>query len=754
MATTALGTTTASNPAPSSDPYAEQNKAIKQQNAQNQQAWQSQQPMVDGNNQSNFIPLNKNAYNVQNQQMNTTMGNDAVLQKLQGTALNQQQPSSMPLLQQKTNDLLANPNQNYNPVAYNQMQMEQFDRDQSKAMEAARQQLGDTSQSGELKNEFLKNLLTTNQNRSDKKIQLDYDAMQKEQENLLAALGQGRSQAQLENDTTAANIGNLVSARGAAEGERAQNQQQSNDLQKMAVQNTYDVAMKNMDTDSQKMLTELKGKIDEGTQIRDQDWKSAEAVLDREQAIALQKGDRDTAMAIETLKGEISAKAQESEQRHQNTQRELTQIYNTNERLDIQNYETNMKYIDNELYAQRSQGDAEIAKTLKTLDAQLEEAKANGDVTRTNTINAYKAQLEADAAKTAFNNTKEAMNLQAQIDEAKAVNDQGRVKELETLKAAQAETFAQNRAAEATVAAQKKFDYDWLMQNNDYSHDEKMANITAEIAESKAQKDDVRTRNLMSLQASIDFDKMNREQGHEIAIENLRGQIASASAAKDFEYATALKAQEIKATVEEAAKDRAIQLSELALKQDAAVYQRYEQMKATDPAGAAKYLRSELAKKGINYNPVDAYEQAKNSLAVDFKLAQDQWLQTHKDLQGFNESYNNSMYGDKTQEEVIDQIVTGQLTYQQLKNNPIALKEAQQNAPTWEPAQKEEGFGSGSKMMFQSVPEMNTPFKYGQGTVMRTSDVMTKKVVGDDDLQYFTAVDLSSGKTITITTHQ
>lgn len=754
MATTALGTTTASNPAPSSDPYAEQNKAIKQQNAQNQQAWQSQQPMVDGNNQSNFIPLNKNAYNVQNQQMNTTMGNDAVLQKLQGTALNQQQPSSMPLLQQKTNDLLANPNQNYNPVAYNQMQMEQFDRDQSKAMEAARQQLGDTSQSGELKNEFLKNLLTTNQNRSDKKIQLDYDAMQKEQENLLAALGQGRSQAQLENDTTAANIGNLVSARGAAEGERAQNQQQSNDLQKMAVQNTYDVAMKNMDTDSQKMLTELKGKIDEGTQIRDQDWKSAEAVLDREQAIALQKGDRDTAMAIETLKGEISAKAQESEQRHQNTQRELTQIYNTNERLDIQNYETNMKYIDNELYAQRSQGDAEIAKTLKTLDAQLEEAKANGDVTRTNTINAYKAQLEADAAKTAFNNTKEAMNLQAQIDEAKAVNDQGRVKELETLKAAQAETFAQNRAAEATVAAQKKFDYDWLMQNNDYSHDEKMANITAEIAESKAQKDDVRTRNLMSLQASIDFDKMNREQGHEIAIENLRGQIASAASSQDFEQATALKAQEIKATVEEAAKDRAIQLSELALKQDAAVYQRYEQMKATDPAGAAKYLRSELAKKGINYNPVDAYEQAKNSLAVDFKLAQDQWLQTHKDLQGFNESYNNSMYGDKTQEEVIDQIVTGQLTYQQLKNNPIALKEAQQNAPTWEPAQKEEGYGSGSKMMFQSVPEMNTPFKYGQGTVMRTSDVMTKKVVGDDDLQYFTAVDLSSGKTITITTHQ
>lgn len=754
MATTALGTTTASNPAPSSDPYAEQNKAIKQQNAQNQQAWQSQQPMVDGNNQSNFIPLNKNAYNVQNQQMNTTMGNDAVLQKLQGTALNQQQPSSMPLLQQKTNDLLANPNQNYNPVAYNQMQMEQFDRDQSKAMEAARQQLGDTSQSGELKNEFLKNLLTTNQNRSDKKIQLDYDAMQKEQENLLAALGQGRSQAQLENDTTAANIGNLVSARGAAEGERAQNQQQSNDLQKMAVQNTYDVAMKNMDTDSQKMLTELKGKIDEGTQIRDQDWKSAEAVLDREQAIALQKGDRDTAMAIETLKGEISAKAQESEQRHQNIQRELTQIYNTSERLDIQNYETNMKYLDNDLYAIRSQGDAEIEKTLRTLDAQLEEAKADKDVDRTNAINKYKSILEADAAKTAFNNTKEAMNLQAQIDEAKAVNDQGRVKELETLKATQAETFAKSRAAEAAIAAQKKFDYDWLMQNNDFTQEEKMAKLGAELEEAKANGDKTRTEQLMTLQLSIDFQKMQREQGYEVAIENLRGRIASAASSQDFEQATALKAQEIKATVEEAAKDRAIQLSELALKQDAAVYQRYEQMKATDPAGAAKYLRSELAKKGINYNPVDAYEQAKNSLAVDFKLAQDQWLQTHKDLQGFNESYNNSMYGDKTQEEVIDQIVTGQLTYQQLKNNPIALKEAQQNAPTWEPAQKEEGYGSGSKMMFQSVPEMNTPFKYGQGTVMRTSDVMTKKVVGDDDLQYFTAVDLSSGKTITITTHQ
>ena len=69
----AIGTTTAS------DPITEQNKLIKQANAQNQTAWQSQQPMIEGNQQSNFIPLNKSAYNVQNQQLDTTQGNQAVL---------------------------------------------------------------------------------------------------------------------------------------------------------------------------------------------------------------------------------------------------------------------------------------------------------------------------------------------------------------------------------------------------------------------------------------------------------------------------------------------------------------------------------------------------------------------------------------------------------------------------------------------------------------------------------------------------
>lgn len=710
MANSALGTTTASNPAPATDPNKAANQAIKQQNAQNQQAWQSQQPMVDSNNQSNFIPLNKNAYNVQNQQMNTTMGNDAVLQKLQGTALNQQQPSSMSLLQQKTNDLLTNPNQNYNPVAYNQMTMEQFDRDQSKAMEAARQQLGDTSQSGELKNEFLKNLLTVNQNRSDKKTQLDYDAMKKEQDNLLAALGQGRSQAQLESDTTAANINNLVSARGAAEGERAQTQQQADDLQKMAQQNVYDVALKTMDTDSQKMLTELKGKIDSGLQISAQDHESAEAILDRQQAIALQKGDRDTAMAIETLKGEIQAKAQESSQNWSNTQRELTQIYNTSERLDTQNFDKNMK----------------------TLDAQIAETKAQSD----------------------FGRTKEGLLLQSQIDEAKAGADQNRVVELENLKAANSEQYAKSRAAETEQLEQKKFDYQWLMQNNELSHDEKMVNLQADLEEAKAQKDQGRVVELTNLQASLEVSKMKEQYGYDTAMTNLKAQISEAEASKNFEYSTALKQQEIDANAEESAKDRAIELSELALKQDAATFQTYNDMKATDPEGAAKYLKTELAKKGITYDPVDAYEQAKQSINTDFKLAQDQWLQTHDSLEGFNDFYNEAMFSGTTQQDVIDQAVTGQLTYQQIKSDPQKLKAAKESATPWTMEQKETGTGTNSVKRFQSVPEKNVPFTVDGKTVMRIGDVLTKKVIGDDDLEYFMTIDLDSGASYKVSTHQ
>jgi hypothetical protein len=129
----------------------------------------------------------------------------------------QANPLDAQLLQVASN-YLQDPDLGKDYGAYQQNQLEQFDRRRSAAQEAVRQQLGDTSQSGELRSEFLKNILDTQADRATLESDLNEQEMTERQTNLMNALTGGRETSSTIGANEATRIANLVSMLGAGEG--------------------------------------------------------------------------------------------------------------------------------------------------------------------------------------------------------------------------------------------------------------------------------------------------------------------------------------------------------------------------------------------------------------------------------------------------------------------------------------------------------------------------------------------------------
>jgi len=143
---------------------------------------------------------------------------DSVLQTARNTAVNQTANPLDAQLAQVSSNYLSDPNMGKNYDANKQSQLEQFDRQRSAAQEAARAQLGDTSQSGELGNEFMRNMLDTQADRSTLSNTIDENAMKERQTNLLNALNSSQATSKLESDNTSAGINNLTNVLSAGEG--------------------------------------------------------------------------------------------------------------------------------------------------------------------------------------------------------------------------------------------------------------------------------------------------------------------------------------------------------------------------------------------------------------------------------------------------------------------------------------------------------------------------------------------------------
>lgn len=666
----AIGSTTASNPVSTTnaDPMAEQNKQIKQQNAQNQQAWQSQQPMVEGNQQSNFIPLNKNAYNVQNQTMNTTQGNDAVLSKLQQTVLGQQQSQVMPLLQQQTSSYLQDPNLGYNPAANKQMQLEQYDRQASQAAEAARQQLGDTSQSGELKSDYLKTLLTNVQNRGDLSRKIDTEAATQNQTNLLNALAQGRAQVGTENETNTANINDLVAARGAAEGERSQD---SANAQQMAVlDKTYGQDMAKL--------------------VATQNWTGAQNELDRQAAIAKQNNDIAAQQNIVKLQASLDMDKLKATQDWQSAQNDIQRAYESaSQDKDIaaqssivdrqlaldkwkqengQQFTAEQNAINNALQLTLKDKDAALQTSLMELKGKIDKDQLVTAQDFESVQNDLDRKSKELMAKGEWQNALDVIQQKGQID-AQAQKAQQEFEVTQT-KAAQAWQTSERLGEEDFAKYQQTYDYqmkiamqdndiqaqkdlkdqqakiDLKMKTQDLSDDEAKMYLQSQLDEAKANNDVDRQKQIIGYQTTQDFAKMAEQNGYDTAMANLDAKIKSAQSSQDFQQTEILQKEKMAQESTENAKDRALEQAKVDLQAKGVDMEEMDKQYAilenevnagrADPSALTEFAQGVLDKAGVTITQPDPDAERK-AAEKQYNDMLDQYLLSHPE-------YSNSTY--------------------------------------------------------------------------------------------------------------
>ena len=533
----------------------------------------------------------------------TKQGNEAVLKTAQETAINQRTSPLSGLVQQRTQQYLQDPNLGYDPRANIQNQMDQYNADQSKAMEASRQQLANTSQSGELQNEFLKNALTVSQGRANLQSTLTQQAADTTQKNYLNALASGREGMTAQQGETTSQIGNLATVRGMAEGERAQTTgfQENVELTKMgfsheeqmaALNNGYDLAKmekafgydtakmitaSNLDTASKTELMKLQDSIDTGQLLKAQDFQAIQNNLDRQEKIALQKGDIEGQLQIQALRGEIDAKAQAAQNEFAKTERVATQAWQSGERIETQDFNKAMQYYD----------------------------WAKKDAAQKNDIDAEK--------------TIEQMRENTQL----------------------------------------------AMQTQEMGHEEKMAYINSQIAEAKANKDTDRQLLLINFQTTQELTTMAAQGTIDEAKITLQGNIQKAIAQGDHEAASAMQQAGFVFQSGEAAKDRNFEKYKFDLQQQGINIDKLEEAYKSGAISVDAYqatLKKLGDTMGIKVTPPDPLATQKeltkifNETKIQWSLSHPEYLNNPTDpnsglsangMSAFNDFYNSTLYNDQ-----------------------------------------------------------------------------------------------------------
>ncbi len=271
--------------------------------AQSTQQGYNQVPYMQENTQNQLIPLSQDAIN-----------QGKVIQQAATTALEQPiQSETQNLVQQQTQNLLNDPYQGLDVEGYKQNQLDQFNRAQSQAMEAARQSLGATSQSGELQNEFLKNMLYGAQQRADLSAQTDYDLSALKQQRLIDALAAGREGVETEQSALNNYINNLATVSGL-----------------------YEPALERQWETSERLGA--------------QDFESIQNNLDRELQQAIADQDDQRIRDLQTQSDTLALKMQTNEMDH----------------------EESMAYLNSELENAKADNDVEREKTILTYSAKLQ----------------------------------------------------------------------------------------------------------------------------------------------------------------------------------------------------------------------------------------------------------------------------------------------------------------------------------------------------------------------------------------------
>lgn len=382
---------------PSTNPFTPDGSSFSFMANNNQQGGQGGIPQINPQNvqglQSNYTPDQKN------QQVLDTAQNKAI-QGFQSPVMDQ--------TSQLTGQVLQDPQMGFNPQQQMQRGMEQFDLQRAQGMEAARQALAPVMNTGAARGDFMDLAIQGGQNRAMFESDQERAARDEQRKNIFAALAEGRATGEQERQRFATDIDALAQIRGAAEGQENRNMTVAENAMDRGLQ----IAMANQDAALQTSLTELKGKIDQGMLLTQQDFQGAQADLDRQLQDAIAKGNWSNAIQLEQLRGDIAIMRDEADRKWQTGERVASQVYNTSERVGAQDFETSIKWLDHEIGQAAADNDVGRQEYLmdkramidlkmqtnsfdhdtkmKYLDSQLAEAAANGDVERQKDVLQFK----------------------------------------------------------------------------------------------------------------------------------------------------------------------------------------------------------------------------------------------------------------------------------------------------------------------------------------------------------------------------
>jgi hypothetical protein len=341
--------------------------------------------------------------------------NAAVLQAGQQKAIQGFQSPVADMTSQLTQQVLQNPAFGLQtPEQYGKTQLEQYDVERANALEAARQTLAPTMNTGASRGKYVDLALQGVQERTQLERDLFNEAQQQQREAMFQALSEGRATGEQEQQRFATDIGALAQISGAAEGEATRQFTASEN----AMNRALEIAKTNQNAELQTSLTELQGKIQQGLLMTEQDFAGVQNELDRQQQLALQNNDIAAAYEIETLKQQFAADMQEKQMEYQTAERVATQAWQTGERIGEQEFSQAMAYFDRETQIARDAqnfmyekqlADDRAALELKMqtqgftqqekmtyLENELADARANNDVTRQMQIMTYGHSLDLE----------------------------------------------------------------------------------------------------------------------------------------------------------------------------------------------------------------------------------------------------------------------------------------------------------------------------------------------------------------------
>jgi hypothetical protein len=452
-----------------------------------------------------------------------------VVQKAQETALQGPQTATANLVSQQTQNLLKDPNAGVNYDKYNQGQMEQFDFNQQKALEAQRQKSADISNTGQNLYDLTDLALKTNLDRSNLSNNLNKQSQEQARANLVSALSEGRSTAATEQAGFGAQLSGLASAQQT--GSQASDQ-------------AFQWAMKSTDQAFSKQMQDMQNKFNAGQTVSAQDFQAAQDSLNRQQQLAVQNNDIQAQQNIATLQNQLAMQRDKQAQSAQASLQSSDQAFQWAIKQSDQAFSKEMQDLQNKFTSGQTVSAQDFQSAQASLDRQQQLAVQNNDMAAQKNIATLQNQL-------AMQRDKQQQDFQAALQQkdqafqwATKQSDQAFSQQMQELqnKFAEGQTLSSQdfQAAQASLDRQKQF----AMQTNDINAQQNITALQNNLAMQRdKQNNEFQTQlksmditaqtDLTNLKAQIDSGAMMKSQDFEKGMETLKEQFTQAMADKD-----------------------------------------------------------------------------------------------------------------------------------------------------------------------------------------------------------------------------